>query len=136
MSNTDTRESKHILVLGDAGVGKTEYIKQKIHKGEFDPRYIPTKSGLMLGLGEKHEEILQAMNDLRQAGVDFLTVGQYLQPTRKHLAVKDFITPETFDELAEEGRRMGFEYVASGPLVRSSYRAAEFYIERKIRNAS
>ena len=92
-----------------------------------------TKSSLMLGLGEEQEEILQAMQDLRQVGVDFLTLGQYLQPTRKHLKVEQYLTPETFEEFAEEGRRMGFDYVASGPLVRSSYRAAEFYIERKIR---
>ena len=92
-----------------------------------------TKSSLMLGLGEEQEEILQAMQDLRQVGVDFLTLGQYLQPTRKHLKVEQYLTPETFEGLAEEGRRMGFDYVASGPLVRSSYRAAEFYIERKIR---
>ncbi len=92
-----------------------------------------TKSSLMLGLGEEQEEILQAMQDLRQVGVDFLTLGQYLQPTRKHLKVEQYLLPETFEKLAEEGRRMGFDYVASGPLVRSSYRAAEFYIERKIR---
>ena len=92
-----------------------------------------TKSSLMLGLGEEQEEILQAMQDLRQVGVDFLTLGQYLQPTRKHLKVEQYLTLETFEKLAEEGRRMGFDYVASGPLVRSSYRAAEFYIERKIR---
>ncbi len=92
-----------------------------------------TKSSLMLGLGEEQEEILQAMEDLRQVGVNFLTLGQYLQPTRKHLKVEQYLPPETFEELAEEGRRMGFDYVASGPLVRSSYRAAEFFIERKIR---
>ena len=95
-----------------------------------------TKSSLMLGLGEKHEEILQAMQDLRKAGVDFLTLGQYLQPTRKHLKVEEYLKPEIFVEFAEEGHRMGFDYVASGPLVRSSYRAAEFYIERKIRGES
>ena len=84
-------------------------------------------------LGRLRQKILQAMQDLRQVGVDFLTLGQYLQPTRKHLKVEQYLTPETFEKLAEEGLRMGFDYVASGPLVRSSYRAAEFYIERKIR---
>ncbi len=92
-----------------------------------------TKSSLMLGLGESREEILEAMFDLREAEVNFLTLGQYLQPTRRHLKVERFLTPKEFRELAREGESMGFEYVASGPLVRSSYRAVEFYIERKIR---
>ena len=71
--------------------------------------------------------------DLRRAGVDFLTLGQYLQPTRRHLRVEQYLDPGLFKELAGEGEEMGFEYVAAGPLVRSSYRAAEYYIERKIR---
>ena len=92
-----------------------------------------TKSSLMLGLGESRREILQAMQDMRNAGVDFLTIGQYLQPTRKHLKVLKFLHPDEFNELGQIGDKMGFDYVASGPLVRSSYKAAEFYIERKIR---
>jgi len=92
-----------------------------------------TKSSLMLGLGETREEVLQAMKDLRTAGVDFLTLGQYLQPDRKKLPVEEFITPEEFRRLEEEGRNMGFLYVASGPLVRSSYRAAEYYISRYLK---
>ena len=92
-----------------------------------------TKSSLMLGLGESHREILKAMEDLRDAGVDFLTFGQYLQPTRKHLKVVKFLDPDEFKELKHIGEKMGFDFVASGPLVRSSYKAAEFYIERKIR---
>ncbi len=92
-----------------------------------------TKSSLMLGLGETRDETLGAMQDLRRAGVDFLTLGQYLQPTRRHLRVEQYLDPELFKELAGEGEAMGFEYVAAGPLVRSSYRAAEYYIERKIR---
>ena len=95
-----------------------------------------TKSSLMLGLGESREEILQAMEDMIDAGVDFLTIGQYLQPTRKHLKVVKFLHPEEFNELKQIGDKMGFDYVASGPLVRSSYKAAEFYIERKIRGTS
>jgi len=82
-----------------------------------------TKSGVMLGLGESEEEILETMQDLRDVHVDVLTLGQYLQPTPKHLPVKDFITPDTFSELKEAGLQMGFRYVESGPLVRSSYRA-------------
>jgi len=82
-----------------------------------------TKSGVMLGLGESEEEILETMQDLRDVHVDVLTLGQYLQPTPKHLPVKDFITPDKFSELKEAGLQMGFRYVESGPLVRSSYRA-------------
>ena len=95
-----------------------------------------TKSSLMLGLGESRREILQAMQDMRNAGVDFLTIGQYLQPTRKHLKVLKFLHPHEFNELGQIGDKMGFDYVASGPLVRSSYKAADFYIERKIRGTA
>jgi lipoic acid synthetase len=82
-----------------------------------------TKSGVMLGLGESEEEIIETMTDLRSVGVDILTLGQYLQPTPKHLPVQDFITPERFDKYGQLGREMGFRYVESGPLVRSSYHA-------------
>lgn len=82
-----------------------------------------TKSGVMLGLGETHQEVLETMEDLRSVQVDILTLGQYLQPTRKHLPVQEFITPERFAEYAEIGKEMGFRYVESGPLVRSSYHA-------------
>ena len=85
-----------------------------------------TKSGLMLGLGETHEEILQALQDLRTAEVDIVTLGQYLQPTLRHLPVQAFIAPEVFAELKREAEAMGFLHVASGPLVRSSYHADEF----------
>ena len=95
-----------------------------------------TKSSLMLGLGESRREILQAMQDMRNAGVDFLTIGQYIQPTRKHLKVLKFLHPDEFNELGQIGDQMGFDYVAAGPLVRSSYKAAEFYIERKIRGTA
>jgi len=77
----------------------------------------------MLGLGETENEVLEAMRDLREAQVDILTLGQYLQPTRKHLPVAEFIAPEQFERLKEEGLAMGFKYVESGPLVRSSYHA-------------
>jgi lipoic acid synthetase len=82
-----------------------------------------TKSGVMLGLGESEEETIETMTDLRSVGVDILTLGQYLQPTPKHLPVSEFITPEQFDKLGNLGREMGFRYVESGPLVRSSYHA-------------
>lgn len=82
-----------------------------------------TKSGLMLGIGETHEEIIESMEDLRSVDVDILTLGQYLQPTTKHLPIVEFVTPERFQEYKELGLKMGFRYVESGPLVRSSYRA-------------
>jgi len=82
-----------------------------------------TKSGLMLGLGETDEEVLETMQDLRSVKVDILTLGQYLQPTPKHASVKDFITPEKFEEYKEIGLEMGYKFVESGPLVRSSYHA-------------
>ena len=85
-----------------------------------------TKSGLMLGLGETEEEILAAMADLRRVHCDILTLGQYLQPTLKHLPVIEFVTPEKFDAYGKRGREMGFVHVASGPMVRSSYHADEF----------
>ena len=82
-----------------------------------------TKSGIMLGLGESKEEVLESMQDLRSVGVDVLTLGQYLQPTPEHLPVAEFVTPEQFDEYKEIGLKMGFRFVESGPLVRSSYHA-------------
>jgi len=87
---------------------------------------IITKSGLMLGLGEKENEIFQAMDDLREAGVGVLTMGQYLRPTPNHLPVVEYITPETFVLYGDIARRKGFHHVASGPLVRSSYHADDF----------
>jgi lipoic acid synthetase len=83
-----------------------------------------TKSGLMVGLGETDDEVLQAARDLRSVGVDSLTVGQYLQPTREHLPVSDHVSPERFDAYAAAARAMGFTQVLSAPLVRSSYHAA------------
>jgi len=82
-----------------------------------------TKSGIMLGLGETKEEVIEAMRELREADVDIITLGQYLQPTKRHLPVVEFITPEVFKELEEIGLEMGFKFVESGPLVRSSYHA-------------
>lgn len=82
-----------------------------------------TKSGIMLGLGETHEEIVETMEDLRSVGVDVMTLGQYLQPTKSHLPVSEFVTPGRFKEYEEIGLRLGFRFVESGPLVRSSYHA-------------
>ena len=87
---------------------------------------IYTKSGLMLGLGEQHDELLTAMRDLRAAGCDILTLGQYLQPTLKHLPVVEFVNPEKFADFKVRAEELGFVHVASGPMVRSSYHADEF----------
>jgi lipoic acid synthetase len=84
---------------------------------------VPTKSGMMLGLGETIDEVKQVMQDLRDHGCRMLTLGQYLQPSRHHLAVERFVSPAEFDELAVAGKAMGFDHVASGPMVRSSYHA-------------
>ena len=90
---------------------------------------IPTKSGLMLGLGEERHELLAVFADLRAAGVGMLTLGQYLQPTRRHLPVARYLPPEEFDALKADALALGFAQVAAGPLVRSSYHAAELYEE-------
>ena len=90
---------------------------------------IYTKSSIMLGLGERDDEVVKAMRDLRSVGVDILTIGQYLQPTRRHLPVVEYVTPEKFKWFKEIGERLGFLYVASGPLVRSSYKAGEYFIK-------
>ncbi len=82
-----------------------------------------TKSGLMLGLGETFEEVFETMEDLRMVGVEILTIGQYLQPSKKHLPVVEFVKPEVFLKLKEEGMKLGFTHIESGPLVRSSYHA-------------
>ena len=89
---------------------------------------IYTKSGLMLGLGETENELFTAMQDLREAGCDILTLGQYLQPTLKHLPVVEFVSPDRFRSYGDIARNMGFVHVASGPMVRSSYHADDFTI--------
>lgn len=99
-----------------------EYLKGR-------PEKLYTKSSIMVGLGETHEELLQTCRDLRAVGVDVLTLGQYLQPSQYHLRVERFLPPAEFDALKAEAEAMGFLYVAAGPLVRSSYRAAEFFLK-------
>jgi lipoic acid synthetase len=95
-----------------------------------------TKSGLMVGLGETREEILQVMDDLRAADVDFLTVGQYLQPTPKHAAIDRFWTPAEFDELATLARAKGFLMVSASPLTRSSYHAGDDFARLRAARAA
>ena len=109
-----TREVR-IQAQYDRSLGVLAYLKdQGINR---------TKSGIMLGLGEREEEVIQTMTDLRQAKVDVVTLGQYLQPSKKHLPVKEFITPDQFKKYETIGLAMGFRHVESGALVRSSYKA-------------
>jgi len=96
------------------------------------PEGFYVKSSLMVGLGESDEELEEAMEDLREAGVELLTLGQYLQPSPRHLAVERFVSPEGFEAYARLAQKMGFVYVASGPLVRSSYKAAELFFFRPL----
>ena len=84
---------------------------------------IKTKSGIMLGLGETEAEVVETMHDLREVGVSIMTIGQYLQPSKKHLSVLKFITPAQFDKYRDIGLSLGFQHVESSPLVRSSYHA-------------
>jgi len=100
----------------------------KVHAPE-----ILTKSSIMVGLGESVDEVLESMQALRDVGVDFVTLGQYLRPTHQHAPVREYVTPEQFTEYQRAGEAMGFQYTASGPLVRSSYRAGEFFAERLVR---
>ena len=92
-----------------------------------------TKSSLMLGLGEGEAEVREAMERLREAGVDFLTLGQYLRPSPQHAPVREYVEPAAFDAHRAAGEALGFAYVAAGPLVRSSYRAGEYFAERLVR---
>jgi len=94
---------------------------------KFNPDLI-TKSSIMLGLSETDEEVEQTMQDLRDAGVDALTLGQYMQPTKRHLKVIEYVTPEKFKIWENRGNQLGFLYTASGPLVRSSYKAGEYFL--------
>jgi lipoic acid synthetase len=99
---------------------------------ERDPSRI-TKSSIMVGVGERDEEVEETLADLRAAGVDLVTLGQYLRPTPKHAAVDRYVTPETFAHFAEVATKLGFAYVASSPLVRSSYKAAEVFVRSILR---
>jgi lipoyl synthase len=98
----------------------------------YKKRGLRTKSSIMLGLGERRAEVVQTMKELRSVGCDILTLGQYLRPTEKHLEVVEFVRPEVFAELEQEGLSLGFKFVAAGPLVRSSYKAGEFFVQRWI----
>lgn len=110
--------------------------KQSLSTLEHAKKVVPglyTKTSVMLGLGETDEEVIQTMKDLRAVDVDVVTFGQYLRPTENHLSVVEYVTPEKFDYFRQLGEEMGFKYVASGPMVRSSYKAGEFYLEHMIK---
>ena len=109
-----TREVR-IQAKYDRSLDVLKYLKKK--------KVNRTKSGIMLGLGEKENEVIETINDLKKAKVDVLTIGQYLQPSKNHLSVKSFITPEMFKKYEEYALNLGFRHVESGPLVRSSYKA-------------
>ncbi|MDF1542740.1 MAG: lipoyl synthase [Anaerosomatales bacterium] len=104
-------------------LGVLARVKERCAEADAPP--LPTKSGLMLGLGETPEEVVAVMRDLREAGCDLLTLGQYLRPSPAHLPVAEFVEPAVFEELAREGRALGFSAVESAPFVRSSYHAKE-----------
>lgn len=113
--------------LSDRVRSKAKYARslELLKRAKAMQPQIPTKSSLMVGLGETWDEILQTMDDLRRVDCDILTIGQYLQPTKQHLRIVRYYTPEEFVALQEEGLRRGFCHVESGPLVRSSYHAKE-----------
>ena len=104
-----------------------------LKKSKKDCPHIPTKSGYMLGFGETREEVLELLRDLKEAGCDFLTIGQYLQPRQDRLPVIRFVPPEEFEEYKRIAERMGFRAVASGPFVRSSFHAAQMFETNAIR---
>jgi lipoyl synthase len=120
--NTETVPRLYDRVRRNADYRRTLDLLQQI---KDEAPEMPTKSGLMLGLGETRDELFEVCSDLRAVGVDMLTLGQYLQPTAEHLPVERYVPPEEFDEIGEQMRRLGFTMVASGPFVRSSYHAGE-----------
>lgn len=129
--NVETVERLQKFVR-DPRAGYQQSLSTLKHAKAVNPD-IYTKTSIMLGLGETEEEVMQTMKDLRAIDVDVVTFGQYLRPTENHLSVVEYVTPEKFDEYREIGEEMGFKYVASGPMVRSSYKAGEFFIENMIK---
>jgi len=125
--NMETVERLTPVVRSRAKYRTSLQVLRRAKELSSDGRGIVTKSGIMLGLGETEPEIFQTMDDLREVGCQVLTMGQYLRPTPNHLPVVEFVTPEQFDLYGEIARKKGFEHVASGPLVRSSYHAADFH---------
>jgi lipoic acid synthetase len=118
-------------VVRDARAGYDQTLGVLAQMRREFPRIV-TKSSIMVGLGEREDEVRETMRDLRAHGVEILTLGQYLRPSAWHLPVQEFVTPERFEAYRQEGLALGFRYVASGPLVRSSYRAAELFLRGEI----
>ena len=121
--NIETVERLHTLVRPQAKYARTMSVLEQVK--EIDST-IYTKSGIMLGLGETKDEVIQTLEDLREIGVDAVTIGQYLRPTMRHLPVVEYIHPKEFKEYEKIGENLGFAFVASGPFIRSSYNAIEF----------
>jgi lipoic acid synthetase len=121
--NIETIERLHTIVRPQAKYDRTLKVLRTVK--EIDPT-IYTKSGIMLGLGETKSEVVKTLQDLRNVGVDAVTIGQYLRPTMRHLPVAEYIHPDQFKEYEAIGDEMGFAFVASGPFIRSSYNAIEF----------
>jgi len=125
--NLETVERLTRLVRSRAQYQRSLDILKKAKKFATEMGYqVATKSGIMLGLGEKEGEVLEAMDHLLDNDVTVLTLGQYLRPSKKHLPVVDYIHPDQFDHLKKTAEQKGFKHVASGPLVRSSYHASDF----------
>lgn len=122
--NVETVPRLYLQVRPEAEYQRTLSLLAEVHR--LDPEII-TKSGLMLGMGETEEEVLQVMADLREHDCELLTLGQYLAPTRNHFPVKRYVPPQEFADFAEKGLALGFAHVEAGPLVRSSYHAEEQY---------
>lgn len=120
----------------DPRCGYRQSLEVLAHARAAGAETLLTKTSIMLGLGETEDDLERTFADLREAGVAVLTLGQYLRPTTKHLPVERFVTPEEFEALGERARAHGFEYVASGPMVRSSYRAGELYLEKRLRGGA
>ncbi|KAF9590483.1 hypothetical protein IFM89_035360 [Coptis chinensis] len=99
---------------------------------DFAPVGTLTKTSIMLGCGETPDQVVRTMEKVRDAGVDVMTFGQYMRPSKRHMPVSEYITPEAFEQYRILGTEMGFRYIASGPMVRSSYKAGEFYIKSMI----
>jgi lipoic acid synthetase len=124
----ETVERLTPLVRSRAGYRKSLRVLQ--HAAQCG---IVTKSGLMAGLGETSEEVERTMQEVRQAGVRLFTIGQYLQPTARHIPVAAYITPEQFEQYKKTGHEVGFDHIESGPLVRSSYMAEKSFLQSKIK---
>jgi lipoyl synthase len=129
--NVETVERLQRFVR-DSRAGYRQSLATLEHAKRVQPD-LYTKTSIMLGLGETKEEVIQTMKDLRAIDVDVVTFGQYLRPTEQHLSVVEYVTPAMFAEYQQSGEALGFKYVASGPMVRSSYKAGEFFLEHMIK---